>query len=84
MMASFGAMKERKGWESSKNKGGNSGDEGARFQLPQRVQARVSLGRAAAVHYFPNCESAELGVDPTQLPQVLAPYVGNERTLWNG
>jgi hypothetical protein len=42
------------------------------------------LGTAAAVHYFPNWESAELGVEFTQLPQVVAPYVRNERTAWNG
>jgi hypothetical protein len=38
MIASVGAMKERKGLESSENKGEDSGKEGARFQPPKSVQ----------------------------------------------
>jgi hypothetical protein len=45
---------------------------------------RVNLEKAAARHYFPSCESGDMGVEPTQLPQVSTPYVRNERTVWNG
>jgi hypothetical protein len=44
----------------------------------------VSLGRAAAVHCFPSCRGAELGFETTQLPQVLASHVRNEKSAWNG
>jgi hypothetical protein len=39
----------------------------------------VSLRRAAVVPYFPGCDSGELGVEPTRLSEVFAPYVRLKR-----